>query len=106
MTISGTRSWIYASLAGLFLALATYVVFDPEAGILQVHKLQQQHEELTVEARALEARRDFLSQRIELLEVRDPQTLESIAREKNLVYPGDTVYRIHYRTPADLEPSH
>jgi cell division protein FtsB len=103
MTISGSRSWIYACLAGLFLAMATYVVFDREAGWLQVHALEQQHNRLTAEARALEARRDFLSQRIELLEVRDPQTLEAVAREKNMIYPGDTVYRIHYRSPAELE---
>jgi len=103
MTISGTRSWIYACLAGLFVALATYVVFDREAGALQVHALEQQHNRLTAEARALEARRDFLSQRIELLEVQDLQTLEAVAREKNMIHPGDTVYRIHYRAPAELE---
>ncbi len=104
MIISGKRTWMYACLAGLFLALATFVIFDREAGLLQVRELKQQHSELTTEARALEARREFLTERLALLEQGDPHTLEEVAREKNLIYPGDTVYRIHYSPDADVKP--
>ncbi|GBE29466.1 MAG TPA: hypothetical protein ENH10_06785 [Bacteroidetes bacterium] len=106
MMIPGTRTVIYTCLAGSFLALAAYTVFDKEAGVLQVREVVKQHHDLTVEARALEARRDYLTVKLELLELDDPQALETIAREKNLIHPGDTVYRIHYRQPADDESKH
>ena len=96
----GVRKFLFISLAALTMALAAIAVFDSEAGLLQVLALKKQHEQLTDEVKELEGRKEFLKDRVEKVESGDTLVLEEVAREKNLIRPGDTVYRVHYQTEA------
>ncbi|MBS1262345.1 MAG: hypothetical protein MAG453_01690 [Calditrichaeota bacterium] len=103
MSINSVRKLMLIALIGCAGTAAAVAVFDREAGLLQVLRMKQRHHELSTEARALEARKQFLIERLARLEAGDQQTIEAVARDKNMIRPGDIVYRVHFRPPSETK---
>jgi len=65
-----------------------------KGGLWEMHRLRQRQERQTQKLAELEARRDYLKQRLADLKANDPQALEQAARDFGLVAPGETIYEI------------
>ncbi len=96
---------IIIAILVVFVAGAAYIVFAPEAGLLQVLALREQRNKLQQELQDLRAEKEHLEQINQRLREKDPLVIEEEARRKGMVRDGEEVYRLEYYTADDSTAS-
>ena len=85
------KRWVYIPLIAI-LVMLFFTIFG-ERGLLHIHHLKQEQEEITKRLAGLQRENELLKREIEALR-NDRQYLESLARrEFGLVKPNEVVYR-------------
>jgi cell division protein FtsB len=86
------RKRMYAIPAGVILFILFFTIFG-ERGLLRIHHLQQEQQELQRRADVLQSENEKLKREIEALKT-DRRYLESIARKDfGLVRPNEFIYQ-------------
>lgn len=98
------KRWVYIPLIAI-LAMLFFTIFG-ERGLLHIHHLKQEQEEMTKRFAALQQENEQLKREIEALR-NDRQYLETLARRDfGLVKPNEVVYRFmtSLSTAKPLQP--
>ncbi|KAF0220724.1 MAG: cell division protein [Geobacteraceae bacterium] len=96
------RKRMYLIPAGFILFILFFTIFG-DRGLLHIHSLNREKQEIQKQAEALKAENDKLKREIEALKS-DRRYLESIARKDfGLVRPNEIIYQ--FPAPEKSEPA-